>query len=381
MPTNKRLRLALCALFLSVASQHSLAAPQGMLETLHRHKFLSSTITDNGDENPYAVVVVPRDMGILKQGDVLVDNFNNISNLQGTGTSIVRYSPTSGKTTLFAQLPQHMKECPGGIGLSTAMAILNSGWIIVGSTPSTDGTTATKGDGCLLVFDANGKLAETWADKTINDPWGNISWQEQNNHATLFISMAGFGLPGPDVLDPATQLPVVKHQATVLRLNLDIPTDKPPIIAQETVIGSGYAQRADRDNFLFGPTGTALGKDDTLYVTDGLENAIYAIDHASTRTDAQGTGRLLTQNGLLAWPLAMVITPQQHLIVLNGKNGQAVEIDTPSGKQIYAHWLNTDQAQSPPGNGDLFGAALTPDGTGLYYIEDDINALALGAAK
>ena len=381
MPTNKRLRIALCALFLSVASQHSLAAPQGMLETLHRHKFLSSTITDNGDENPYAVVVVPRDMGILKQGDVLVDNFNNISNLQGTGSSIVRYSPTSGKTTLFAQLPQHMKECPGGIGLSTAMAILNSGWIIVGSTPSTDGTTATKGDGCLLVFDANGKLVETWADRFINDPWGNISWQEQNNHATLFISMAGFGLPGPDVLDPATQLPVVKHQATVLRLNLDIQDGKPPVIAHETVIGDHYAQRADRDNFLFGPTGTALGKDDTLYVTDGLENAIYAIDHASTRTGAQGTGRLLTQNGLLAWPLAMVITPQQHLIVLNGKNGQAVEVDAASGKQIYAHWLNTDQAQSPPGNGDLFGAALTPDGTGLYYIEDDINALALGAAK
>ena len=375
-------RLTFCALAVGIVCQHACAAePQGMLETLHRHKFLSSTITDNGDENPYAVVVVPNDMGTLKQNDVLVDNFNNISNLQGTGTSIVRYRPSTGNTRLFAQLPQHLAQCPGGVGLTTAMAVLSSGWVIVGSAPSTDGTTATKGDGCLLVFDASGKLTETWADKNINDPWGNISWQQHGNHATLFISMAGFGLPGPDVLDPSTRLPVVKHQATVLRLNLDIPNGKPPTIVNETVIGDHYAQRADRDNFLFGPTGTALGKDDTLYVTDGLENAIYAIDHASTRSTAQGTGRLLTENGLLAWPLAMLMTPQQHLIVLNGKNGQAVEVDAASGKQIYAHWLNADQAQSPPGNGDLFGGALTPDGTGLYYVEDDINALAIGAAK
>ncbi len=377
------IRPFVCALAIGLAACQQVAAAetQGMLETLHRHKFLSSTITDNGDENPYAVVVVPHDMGTLKQNDVLVDNFNNISNLQGTGTSIVRYRPGTGNTRLFAQLPQHLAECPGGVGLSTAMAILNSGWIIVGSTPSSDGTTATKGDGCLLVFDASGKLVETWADKNINDPWGNISWHEQGNQATLFISMAGFGLPGPDVLDPATHLPVIKHQATVLRLDLNILNGKPPTIAKETVIGEHYAQRADRDNFLFGPTGTALGNDDTLYVTDGLENAIYAIDHASTRTGAQDTGRMLTQNGLLAWPLAMVITPQNHLIVLNGKNGQAVEVDASNGQQIYAHWLNADQAQSPPGNGDLFGAALTPDGKGLYYVEDDINALAIGVTK
>jgi len=85
------IRPFVCALAIGLAACQQVAAAetQGMLETLHRHKFLSSTITDNGDENPYAVVVVPHDMGTLKQNDVLVDNFNNISNLQGTGTSIV----------------------------------------------------------------------------------------------------------------------------------------------------------------------------------------------------------------------------------------------------------------------------------------------------
>lgn len=359
----------------SLAGQAWAAEPKGLLETLHRHKFLSSSITGNGDENPYAVVVVPQNMGVLQQGDVLVDNFNNISNLQGTGTSIVRYRPSTGQTSLFAQVPQHLQSCPGGVGLTTAMAILKSGWIIVGSAPSTDGTTATKGDGCLLVFDANGKQVTSWSGPTINAPWGNMSWTDQGDRATLFISMAGFGLPGPDVLDPVTGLPVIKHQATVLRMQLSLPAGQTPVIENQTIIGSGFAQRADRDNFLFGPTGTALGPDDTLYVTDGLENSISAIPQASTRTDSAGTGRMVTQNGLLAWPLAMVMTPQQHLIVANGKNGQAVEIDARTGTQIYAHWLDADQAQSPPGNGDLFGLTLTPDGKGIYYVEDDVNAL------
>jgi hypothetical protein len=38
------------------------------------------------------------------------------------------------------------------------MTIFQSGWVIVGSTPSNDGTTGTKGAGCLLVLDANGQL-------------------------------------------------------------------------------------------------------------------------------------------------------------------------------------------------------------------------------
>ena len=46
---------------------------------------------DNGDLNPYAIVVAPVSSGNIQKGDVLVDNFNDISNLQGTGTTIVDY--------------------------------------------------------------------------------------------------------------------------------------------------------------------------------------------------------------------------------------------------------------------------------------------------
>ena len=71
----------------------------------------------------------------------------------------------------------------------------------------------------------------------------------------------------------------------------------------------------------------------------------------------------------------MMLTPEGHLLVNNALNGQVVEVDPVAGKQVYAQWIDNDQAQSPPGNGDLFGIAMTPDGKGFYYVEDDMNTL------
>jgi sugar lactone lactonase YvrE len=141
------------------------------------------------------------------------------------------------------------------------------------------------------------------------------------------------------------------------------------------VVGDGFSQRADRDNFLLGPTGEALAPDGTLYVTDGLDNLVVAIPDALTRTTSAGTGRVVTKDGLLAWPLALDWTPEGHLLACNGKDGRVVEIDPKSGQQIYAQWIDNDQAQSPPGNGDLFGIAMMPDRKGFYYVEDDMNTL------
>jgi hypothetical protein len=332
-------------------------------------------VTDAGDVNPYAIVVAPVSAGKIHKDDVLVDNFNNISYLQGTGGSIVDYDPATRKTTLFAQLPQHLPQCPGGIGLTTAMAMLKSGWVIVGSTPSKDGTTATKGDGCLLVLDSSGKLVAAWTGPTINGPWGNVALQDNGATATLFVSMAGFDVPGPGVLDPATGFPVTLTKATVLRLQLSIPDGKPPQILSQTVVADGFSHRADKDSFMIGPTGLALAPDGTLYVSDALANRIDAIPDALTRSTSAGTGRVVTEGHLLQHPLSLAFTPQGHLLSCNGKNGQVVEIDPIAGKQLYAQWIDANQAQAPPGNGDLFGIAMKPDGKGFYYVEDDVNTL------
>lgn len=358
------------------ASASRADAPQGLLETIHKHVTRTSTVTENGDLNPYAVVVAPVTAGKIQKDDVLVDNFNNLSNLQGTGTTIVDYNPATGRATMFAKLPQNLAGCPGGVGLTTAMTMLKSGWVIVGSTPSTDGTTRTKGPGCLIVLDANGHVATIWAGPNINGPWGNMAVIDRGGSATLFVSMAGFDIPGPEVRDPATGYSVTVNKATVLRIELTIPGNGPPSIASQTVVASGISARADKDVFLIGPTGLALAPDGkTLYVSDAVANQIIAIPDATTRRDSAGLGRPVTRDGLLKRPLALAITGDGHLLACNAKNGQIVEIDPVSGRQLYAQWIDTNPAQSPPGNGDLFGVAMTPDGKGFYYVEDDVNTL------
>jgi DNA-binding beta-propeller fold protein YncE len=129
--------------------------------------------------------------------------------------------------------------------------------------------------------------------------------------------------------------------------------------------------------FIIGPTGLALGADDTLYVADAIGNRVNAIWDATTRTTSAGVGRQVTADGLLQRPLALATAPNGHLLVTNGLNGQVVEIDPADGRQIYAQWIDADKAQSPPGSGDLFGIAMTPAGDGFYYVEDDMNTLVL----
>jgi hypothetical protein len=360
----------------SIGMARAADAP-GTLSAIHRHVTRTTTVTTNGDLNPYAVVIAPVSAGNIQKDDVLVDNFNDLSNLQGRGTTVISYNPATKKTALVAKLPRNLAQCPGGVGLTTAMTMLKSGWIIVGSTPSTDGTTNTKGNGCLLVVNPTGQLAAVWAGPNINGPWGNMAGVDNGTTATLFVSMAGFDVPGPQVHD-ASGASVIVNKATVLRLQLDIPPGQPPRIVNETVVANGFGQQADKDVFLIGPTGLALAPDHTLYVSDALGNRIVAIPDATTRTTSAGTGRTVTQAGLLKRPLALVMTADGHLLTCNGLNGQVVEIDPATGRQLYAQWVDTNQAQSPPGSGDLFGLALTPDGKGFYYVEDDMNTLVEG---
>jgi sugar lactone lactonase YvrE len=380
MTTKLSQRAALAALLSTLALNSAYAdeSKGGYLENIHKHSLLTSTAIANGDLNPYAVVVAPESSGKIQKGDVLIDNFNDISNLQGTGTTIIDYNPTTKQTSLFAKIPKNLPQCPGGVGLTAAMTMLKSGWVIVGSTPSADGTAKTKGQGCLIVLNNQGKVSHVVSAPTINGPWGNMALIDNGSSATLFVSNAGFGVTTYDNIDPASGMPAIANAATVLRLELSIPDGKAPVIKSQTVVADGIGTRGDKDAFLAGPTGLALAPDGkTLYVSDATHNRVLAIDNATTRNDSAGTGRVVVEGGLLKRPLAMAVTPQGHLLVNNALNGQVVEIDPIAGKTLYAQWIDNDQAQSPPGNGDLFGLAMTPDGKGFYYVEDDMNTLML----
>jgi hypothetical protein len=359
--------IAPAALFTAAFVAGSASADDSnFLASLRKQTMLVSTIPDNGDVNPYAVVVAPISVGKIKKGDVLVDNFNDHNNLQGLGTTIVDYGAGSNAVTVFASVPRHLAQCPGGVGLTTAMTMLKSGYVIVGSLPSDDGTMNTAGRGCLIVFDANGKFVETLADAKINGPWGNMAVVDHGQNATLFISNIGAG-PRPSG---------GSDHASVVRFELAI-AKGPPTIQSETVIGSGFSEKPDKDVFVIGPTGLVLDKNGTLYVSDAMGNSVNAIPQALTRKDSAGTGTVITKDGMLKRPLAMTMAPNGNLLVVNALNGEVVEVNPATHEQVAARWVNVDKAQSPPGSGDLFGIALTLDGKGFYYVNDDVNELAL----
>jgi hypothetical protein len=322
---------------------------------------VASTVPGNGDLNPYGVAVVDRSQGALVAGDVLVSNFNNSANQQGTGTTIVQVAP-DGSVSQFAQISD--ASCPGGVGLTTALVVLRSGWVIVGSLPTTDGTSATAQAGCLIVLNSHGRVAETISHHGINGPW-DMTALDLGGVAELFVTnvLNGTVAAGGQVV----------NGGTVLRLVLAIVPGQAPRLVSDTTIGSGFAERTDPAALVIGPTGVALGRDGTLYVADTLNNRIAAIGDAVSRCGSAGTGRTVSAGGAIVGPLGLAVAANGDILSANGGNGNLVET-TPGGRQVAVTALDTQG--SPPGAGALFGLADAPHG-GVYFVDDNTNTLNL----
>lgn len=325
---------------------------------------IASTVPANGDVNPYGIAVVPQSKGSLTAGNILVSNFNSIANLQGTGTTIVQITP-GGSVSLFAQINANALPgpCPGGIGLTTALAVLRSGWVIVGSLPTTDGQSDTAQAGCLLVLDSNGNVVETFYGSLINGPW-DMTASDSGSAAALFVTnvLNGTVAAGGSVV----------HQGTVVRLSLNGLFGTMPNLLAIDVIGSGFSERTDPAALVIGPTGVGLSPSgSTLYVADSLNNRITAIPEPLTRVTSAGVGAIVSQGGALSDPLGLAVQVNGNILTVNGNNGLVVET-TPNGQQIFDAFL--DRSGSPPGAGALFGLIPVP-GQGLYYVDDATNTL------
>jgi hypothetical protein len=332
----------------------------------HKLKTIASTVPRNGDVNPYGTVLIAHRQGKLRRGNVLISNFNNKANLQGTGTTIVQISPGGHRTT-FAHITASKLPgaCPGGVGLSTALAVVH-GWVVVGSLPTSDGMSPTAKAGCLIVLDSRGRVRETFSGHGINGPWDMASVELGHAAAELFVTNV---LNGTVAAKGA-----VVHRGTVLRLLLGFPAGHAPRLIAVTKIGSGFAERTDPGALVVGPTGVGIGRRGTLYVADSVRNRITAIRAALSRHSSAGTGRTVTRNGALRTPLGLTIAPNGDVLTVNGANGKLVET-TPGGAQIATRQL--DSSGSPPGAGALFGLVVKGHGSGVYYVDDATNTLRL----
>jgi hypothetical protein len=315
-----------------------------------------STVPPNGDLNPYGVAFVPSDFqsgGPLKPGDILVSNFNASSNLQGTGTTIVDVRG-SAVTTFFQGTPP--------LGLTTALAVLKSGYVVVGNFPSPDGSCNDASAGSLLVIDGNGNLVGTVAGTPmINGPWDMTVIDSGEQDPVVFVSNALSG--------------------TVYRFQLHI-SGGSITTKHVTEIAQNYSHQCDAVTFVDGPTGLAYDpQTDSLFVASTLDNTVYRVARATTRSKAASKGApVYSDPNHLNGPLALALAPNGHLITANNDNiingstvppSEYVEF-TKSGRFV-------GDFQIDPNAGGAFGLAVreNDDGnkddgnSGIFTAVDD----------
>jgi DNA-binding beta-propeller fold protein YncE len=313
----------------------------------------SSTMPANGDVNPYGVAFVPWDFpdgGVIHGGDVLVSNFNNGANLQGTGTTIIQLDPEGPLAPPGTAAAFYSSSLAG---LSTALGALRGGFVVVGNVPTTDGTIATIGQGAIQVIDRHGRLVQTWTDSLFLDgPW-DLALDDRGDRAHIFVS---------NVLN-----------GTVSRLDVEV-GPKGLTLLKKTSIAAGYPHVPNAAALILGPTGLAFDPGtDTLYVASTADNKVYAIAHARTRTTAVTRGTLTFADSHLRGPLALRFAPNGNLLAANG---DAVNADVLHPSEIVEFTVRgrfVREYNVDPSQGGAFGLDTLLEGPFNYAVIDDVS--------
>ena len=289
----------------------------------------------NGDVNPYGVAVVPTSAGKLVAGDILVSNFNDAANNQGTGVTIMQISP-AGKASVFSNVGVQVK---GPVGLTTALSVFRNGDVVVGSLPTTNGKSKTATAGALYVANSAGKIIESIKGVDINGPWDMTAY-DGGTSGDLFVTNVLNGTVAGKGKDVA--------KGTVVRVALDFSVS-PPRVKQELVIASGFDEATNAAALVLGPTGVGLAGNGTLYVADTIANRVAAIPNARLRTTSDGTGSTVSTGQFLKAPLGLAIAPNGNILTVNGNDGEITET-TPAGQQV--NWISSTRlaphkAQAP----------------------------------
>jgi hypothetical protein len=329
----------------SVAVFPEAGAGKSVLKSLSKQIVIGSTVDpDNGDQNPYGLVIGSATGGKVKKGDLYVCNFNDKANVQGTGTTIVSLAPVAGsKPVEFVQ----SKDLRGCAALSMSL---------LGTLAET--YAAPFGSREELTISNTGAITKVFK-KGLKRPFGA---------AYAVSSLGGISSYG-ECTYPGT--PVV----------------------------TGFAVNRGKPGSILGPSGLTFDPKNcvklagrracgTLYVVDGVNDTVVAIHNALNLRKAKSI--IVSKSGMkfsgpeatwaqlvyagrpLDGPISAALLYNGNLVVGNTLNRKGtnllVEI-SPAGQVMDTR--NVDKGPA----GALFGIATT--GTGakqkVYFNDDNAN--------
>jgi hypothetical protein len=341
--------------------QDRLVAPEtvdmtSLLKTLTKQVVIGSTVDPtNGDQNPYGLTYVATDpygTGKIKKGDLLICNFNNKANVQGTGTTVeVLNSAPGSKPTRFAQQSKDLLGCG-----SMVLSPLDQAWLAASATKDAASINPT------------GKIAKMVTNKSLVEPWGSA------------YAASVLGYPPGDGLFVGDA-----SSGKIVRLNLGTASGKITVVP----VISGFQVNHGKPGSILGPSGMQYkgGRADTLFIVDGVNNTVIAVSHAyrdlnsaneivvgSTGKTFTGPkaqdARVIFSGSPLNGPISSTLLPNGNLII--GNTGDAsgtnlmVEI-TSTGVLLATR--NVDKGAA----GALFGIVSTgsSDANSKIYFNDD----------
>lgn len=336
----------------STAAQNSSnlvpAKTHGILGQLKNQVVIGSTIDpDFGQLNPYGLDVAKSTNGAFTKGDLAVCNFNDSSNVQGTGYTIVALHPQPGSSpTLVAADATTLTGCD-------ALALQPDDTISAAAFSSNDNP----------FFTSSGSLITNLSGSPFNDPFGQIYAQPKKGSPAIYESNAADG--------------------SIVRISL-------PSMSTE-VVATGFPVNGGPPGSILGPSGLQYNpRGDKLYVVDGQNNSVTVISKISgmhhgcltVRSNGRAFGgackskaRVLYSGAPLNGPISSALFFNGDIVVGNTLDSTGtnlmVEIN-PGG-----HLMGVRNVDTGPG-GSLFGMVATGSNardTKLYFNDDNDNNL------
>jgi hypothetical protein len=306
---------------------------------------IGSTIV-KGELNPYGLDVAKSDSGPIKTGDLVICNFNNPANVQGTGSTILALHPVVGSTPTF------IAQDPSLVGCA-ALAL----------SPTDVSWAAAYAANDNPLVSATGTVLTTLPFGPWHGPFGQAFSPTQGpfGKAAFYVTNAGDG--------------------SVVRVNI--------LSAggfSYDVIATGFAINGGAPGSILGPSGLQFNvKNGNLYVVDGADNSLTVFRHVSTIPPGgiflkngsfggrfRNRARRVFAGGPLNAPISSALMPNGHLVLGNTGNNIMIEISPSRGKVVATKNADTNAP------GALFGMVATgtsDDDVQLFYNDDNTNTL------